>query len=195
MRIVLDSVSKREISNARALRHLRADGHIPGVVYGGGEDPISVQLSRDELRKVMQNPHFMSSLFEFKLANKQHRYVVKDVQYHPVTDDVLHIDFMRVIDGSVIYVTVPCETINESASVAVKRGGIVNHVMHTVNVVCALENVPESIQVDVSGFDFHHVVYAKDLVLPKGVQLGHTNKDATVLTIVPPKIMKEEAAE
>lgn len=190
MKIVLNSVAERAVSNSGALRALRSSGFVPGVVYGGGEAPMSVQVCAEELRRVMQNPHFRSSLFEF--AGKSARYVVKDVQYHPVTDAVLHVDFLRVVEGSVIYVTVPCETINESASVAVKRGGIVNHVMHSVNVMCSLECVPESIQIDVSGFDFHHVVYAKDLVLPAGVKLGHVNKDATVLTIVPPKIMKEE---
>ena len=192
MKIVLNSVSERTVSNSSALRALRKDGYVPGVVYGGGENPVSVQVCAEELRRVMQTPHFSSSLFEF--AGKKDKYVVKDVQYHPVTDSVLHVDFMRVVEGSVIYVTFPCETINESASPAVKRGGIVNHVMHSINVTCPLECVPESVQIDVSCFGFNHVVYAKDIQLPDGVNLGHVKKDATVLTIVPPKIMKEEEA-
>jgi large subunit ribosomal protein L25 len=132
-------------------------------------------------------------VFEVKgLEKKGQKLVVKDVQFHPVTDQPLHVDFMRVGKGSKVSVRVPLAFVNELASPGLKMGGVLNVLAHEMDVICDPDNIPEKIEIDLTGFEFHHTVHSHDVKLPEGITLPINCKSFTIATVVAPTIMKKE---
>lgn len=169
--------------NARAVRR---EKRVPGVIYGIKKDPESVSLDEKILTKEIMTPGFFSRLYAVSINGKEQPVLIKDVQLHPVTDRVMHIDFQRVDKTSKIHVSIPIIFINEDKSPGVKRGGMVNVVHHTLEVVCLATAIPESLTVDLTGTESNQAIHLGDLKLPKGVEAAHPERDHTIATIVPP---------
>jgi large subunit ribosomal protein L25 len=193
--VVLETKT-REKSGTGAARSDRRAGFVPCVIYGSAKEPESVCISEGLLNRYVHKANFFSTVFEMEgVGKKGQKFVVKDVQFHPVTDRPLHIDFLRVGKGSKISVRVPLAFVNELASPGLKLGGVLNVLVHEIDVVCDPENIPDKIEIDLTGFEFHRTVHAYDVKLPDSMNLPVGCKNFTIATVVAPTIMKKEATE
>ncbi|MGE4278317.1 MAG: 50S ribosomal protein L25/general stress protein Ctc [Magnetospirillum sp.] len=184
----------RDRAGKGAARSTRREGKVPGVIYGGKQDPICIAIDPRVIWAELHKPGFKTRLFDVDLGNGgKHRCLCRDVQFHPVTDQPLHIDLMRVSADAVVHVKVPVHVTNADKSPGVKAGGVVSLEMHEVEVTCAPDLIPGEIVVDLSGKDVGYSVHVSELALPAGVTPYHVGAAAAVLTIVPPTVKGGEA--
>jgi len=176
-----------------AARSVRREGRVPGVIYGGGEkaEPISVDFK--EINKHIYAGHFLTSIFELDIDGRKERVLPRDYQLDVVTDKPVHVDFFRLKAGSRVRIGVPVHVVNRELSPGIKKGGTVNLVLHSVELLAPADAIPESITVDLTGLDFYDSVHMSTLKLPEGCQPADTRADYTVVTIVPPTVFAEEA--
>ena len=192
------NANKREAQGTGASRRLRRAGKVPGIVYGGGKDTVSIELNHKDLFLQFRHEAFHSSILNLDLDGKQEQVLLRDYQLHPVRNDIQHIDFQRVSATEKIHVKVPLHFINAEIAPGVKLAhGIVTHVFTELDVVCLPKDLPEFIEVDLANLQAGHAVHLSELKLPKGVefvQLTHGD-DAAVASIPVPRggVVAEEA--
>lgn len=186
----------RDRAGKGASRAVRREGRVPAVIYGNKEAAVSIHIEEKRLVKLLSSGHFMNSVVELELDGKKHRALPRDVQFHPVNDRPIHVDFLRVSANSLITVNVPVRFENEHASPGLKRGGVLNVVRHEVELKCPAGSIPDDLIVDVTGFDVGDSIHVSVVKLPKGVTTV-IDRDFTIATIVAPSGMKsqEDAAE
>lgn len=190
--VVLEAKSREKLGTGSA-RADRKAGFVPCVIYGDNKEPAAVCIAKDLLSRYVHRSNFFSTVFELNgVEKKGQKFVAKDVQFHPVTDQPVHVDFLRVGKGSKVTVRVPLVFTNEAASPGLKNGGVLNVLVHEMDVVCDPESIPEKIEIDLTGSEFHHTIHAHDVVLGNGVSLPVNGKNFTIATIVAPTIMKKE---
>ncbi len=176
--------TKRDAQGTGASRRQRRAGQLPGIVYGGTKDPQPITLDHNELYHLLKKEVFHSSLLSVEVDGQNETVILRDTQWHPFKQQVLHIDFQRVAADEKIHVKVPLHFIGGDDSPAVKLGGcIVSAVINDVNVVCLPGNLPEFITVDLSGLEVGHSVHVSELKLPADVELVLRGEgDAVVAT-------------
>jgi large subunit ribosomal protein L25 len=174
-----------------AARAARYSGKVPGVIYGENKPPVLVLLEHDELRKRIYAGRFLTTLYNLDVEGTTHRVIPRDFQLDAIKDLPMHVDFLRVSEGATIRVNVAVHVLNSDQSPGVKRGGAVNIVTHTVEVMCLAESIPESIDVDISDLDINHSRHLSDVTLPPGVRVI-AQGDITLVTVVPPSGYAEE---
>lgn len=174
-----------------AARAARRSGNVPGVIYGENKPPILVQIDHAELRKRIYAGRFLTTLFHVDVDGTKHRVIPRDFQLDPVKDQPVHVDFLRVAEGALIRVNVAVHVLNAEQSPGVKRGGAVNVVTHTVQVMCPAESIPTAIDVDISDVDINHSKHLSDVKLPPNVRVI-AQGDITLVTVVPPSGYAEE---
>ena len=184
------SAEARDRAGKGASRALRREGRVPAVIYGNNEDPQSVHVEEKILNKLLGTGHFFNSVIMVEVGGKTVRTLAKDVAFHPVTDRPLHADFLRVSEHAKVHVNVPVHFANEAASPGIKRGGVLNIVIHDLDLVCDAAEIPDEILIDLTGLDVGASIHLKDVVLPKGVKPGHDDAEATLATIVAPSALK-----
>jgi large subunit ribosomal protein L25 len=192
MATVVLEAKPRKILGTGAARADRQSGFVPCVVYGDKKDPESICIAAHQLNSYVTKSTFFSTVFKIEGVGENCLFVAKDVQLHPVTERAVHVDFMRVGKGHTVTVRVPLTFVNEAASPGLKQGGVLNVLVHEMDVVCDPSNIPEHIEVDLTGFEFHHTVHAQDILLAPGMSLAPGSKNFTVATVVAPTILKKE---
>lgn len=155
-----------------ASRRLRRDGKVPGVIYGSGKDPVSLTLAHNHLMHHLEHEAFYSHILTVTVDGKAEKVVLKDLQRHPAKPKLLHVDFLRVGDNDVIHMHVPLHFINEEESVGAKAGGLVSHLMNSVDITCKAKDLPEYLQVDIIDLDMGVSLHLSDIELPKGVSIA-----------------------
>ncbi|MCE2459250.1 MAG: 50S ribosomal protein L25/general stress protein Ctc [Pseudomonadales bacterium] len=161
-----------ELGKGASRRLRRLSDKIPGVLYGGGGDPVSLTLAYRDLSKAMQEEAFFSQILELSVGDKTQACVLRDVQRHPATDKVQHIDFLRIQEDMPVQLHVPLHYTNEDRCVGVKLGGgRVAHNLIEVEVSCLPRDLPEYIEVDVAELDVGASLHLSDLDLPNGVSI------------------------
>ncbi len=189
-------IELRERAGKGAARALRRAGKLPAIVYGGSDEPEKIALSQNELKRVLaRHPRFMSSLWELRAGDRVIRALPREIQYHPVTDEPLHLDFLRAEAGARVEVEVPVVFVNEEVCAGLKRGGVLNVVRREVELECPVDNIPAELEVDLAGFDIGDSVHISHVRLPEGVVPTIRDRDFTICTIVPPTVVAEAAAE
>jgi len=177
-------------------RQTRRDGRVPAVIYGNKQAPLTISLNEREFVRILHQPGFFTHLFDVTVDGTAHRVLPRDVQFHPVTDLPLHVDFLRVSAETRITVNVPVEFVNQDKSPGLKRGGVLNIVRHEVEVTCGADDIPEHLTISCEGFDVGDSIHISAVTLPAGVTPTITDRDFTVATIVAPSGLKsEEGAE
>ena len=197
MSVVLDVVVREETGTGNA-REARRNGVVPGVIYGGDKAPVSVGVKFNELLKAINSGQFLSNMVEVSHDGKTQKVLTKDVQFHPVTDAPVHVDFYRVTEKTIIDVNVSAVFVGEDVSPGMKQGGALNVVRYNIEVKCPAGSIPESIEVDISGMEIGDSIHLSEVELPKGVKPGISDRDVTIATIVASRTSKtadEEAAE
>lgn len=189
------SAEKRERAGKGAARATRRAGRVPAVIYGEKKDPVMVSLEPQELSKFIRTGGFFSHLVELDVKGDKQRVIARDIQLDPVSDRPVHVDFMRVGKGSRIAVMVPVHFINDTASPGLKRGGVLNIVRHEIELNVSPENIPEFLEVDLTGTDIGASIHMSAIKLPEGVTPVIKNRDFTVATVAAPSAVKSEASE
>jgi len=188
---------KRDVKGTGASRRLRRAGNVPGVVYGGGKDAVTIELNHKELFMQFRHEAFHASILDLNLDGKKESVLLRDYQLHPVRNTIQHIDFQRVSTTEKIHVKVPFHFINADVAPGVKLGGgIVAHIMTEADVSCLAKDLPEFIEVDVAKLEMGHSIHLSEIKLPKGVefvQLAHGD-DAAVASIAKTRGGVSEAA-
>ncbi len=173
-------------------RAARRAGRVPAVIYGDKRDPVLITIDPKELDRLLHKAGFFASLFDIAVDGQKHHVLPRDVQFHPVTDRPLHVDFLRVTDRTQINVDIPVEFINEEESAGLTRGGVLNIVRHEIEVICAAGNIPTSFIVDLAGLDIGDSVHISEIALPSGVKPAIADRDFTIATIAAPTLFVEE---
>jgi large subunit ribosomal protein L25 len=177
-----------------AARAERRAGRVPAVIYGEKQDPITISLEFIEINKIIYAGHFLTTLFEVDVDGTKHRVIPRDYQLDVVKDFPIHVDFLRVSKGTTVTVDVPVHFVKQEASPALKSGGTLNVVAHTVELECPAESIPEAIEVDLTGAEFGDAFHLSTQKLPAGVTWAGQGDD-TLATIVAPVGADEPAAE
>ncbi len=192
----------REKTGRGEARRMRRAGLMPAVIYGGDKPELAITLNTMDTAKLLDKEAFYSSIINIKVkgARGDNRALVKDVQWHPVRDEAIHIDFFRVSSSDQVHMEVPVHAINAENCPGMKQGGLMEVIRHTLEVICRADSIPEHIDVDCSGLEIGDSLHIEDVAMPDGVQAQH-DVNFTVLTIAAPKVEKtaeegeEEAAE
>lgn len=178
---------EREGTGAGVARALRRDGKIPGVVYGGVEAPQPIAIDMKTVYTEAHKAGFFSRVYTLELSPKKKLQVIaRDIQFHPVTDAPLHVDFQRIDKNSKINVSIPVEYINEDKAPGVKLGGMLNIIVHNLEVVCSADSIPQKLTIDLAGMNINQSIHLDAVELPKGVKAANAGRDNTLVTIVPP---------
>lgn len=192
--IITLSAESRERAGKGAARAVRRAGRVPAIVYGDNQEPALVSLEPRELSRALARPSFFATLVDISVDGTTHRTLPRDVQYHPVSDAALHVDFMRVGAGAQVTVTVPVAFINHERSPGLRRGGILNIVRHGIEMVSSVDNIPDRLVVDLEGLEIGDSVHIGAVEMPEGARPAIHERDFTIASIAASSAVREEAA-
>lgn len=189
------TAAKRDQAGKGAARSLRRENRIPAVIYGDKKEPVLISLPSKEVNIEYYKGHMFTNLCDMDVDGQKQLLLARDVQLHPVTDVVEHVDFIRVTPKTKIAVYVPVKFINEDKSPSLSSRGTLNVVRHEVELFCTAIDIPEYVEVNVEGKEHGDAVKISNAVLPKGTSPVITNRDFTIATLVPPRTADQDAAE
>ena len=189
----------REVQGKGASRRLRRAGLVPAVLYGGGDDPVNLQLEHNDLFHHAQHEAFYSHILNLIVDGKSQRVVLRDMQRHPFKPSIMHIDFQRINENQAITMRAPLHFINEEQCVGVKTGGgIISHLLTELEISCLPKDLPEYIEVDVLELEVGESLHLSDLKVPEGVQISallHGGDPAQpVVSVQAPRVETVETA-
>ena len=189
------SAEARERAGKGASRAIRREGRVPAVIYGDSKDPEPIQVGERELMKLLNTGHFMNSLVEVDVSGAKSRTLPKDVQFHPVSDRPMHVDFLRIGAGATITLDIPVTFVNHEESPGLKRGGVLNVVRHELELTCPADSIPGEIVVALDGLEVGDSVHISQIDLPEGVTSAIDDRDFTVAGVVAPSALKRADSE
>lgn len=181
------SAQKRELSNKKAVRNLRAEERVPGIVYGNCQDPQPISLLHKEIAKSLSNEAFYTHIITLDLEGKSEKVVLKALQRHPFKPFITHVDFMRIDENQPLTMHVPFHFINEEKAPGVKAGGQVHKVLVEAEIRCLPKNIPSFIEIDLINLGVEEAIHLSQIQLPEGVEfvaLAHgEDHDLSVVSI------------
>ena len=182
----LISADLRDRVGKGSARAARRAGKIPAVIYGDKKEPIAIEIEARMMRKIIHEPGIFSRLLDINVDNGKHTVLMRDIHFHPVTDDPLHFDFLRVGGSSTISVAIGVEFINEDICPALKIGGVLNIVRHEVDLNCLPISIPEKLTVDLAEAKIGDSIHISAVELPDGVTPTIADRDFTIATLQSP---------
>ncbi|EMP57138.1 50S ribosomal protein L25/general stress protein Ctc [Marinobacter santoriniensis NKSG1] len=197
---VIEAFPRDDQGKGASRRLRREERKIPAIIYGGNKDATPVAIWHNELKKALENEAFFSHILTVDIQGKKESVILKDLQRHPYKPILTHADFQRVDKDHEIHVNVPLHFVNEETAPAIKlQGGVANHQINEVEVICLPQNLPEFIEVDMAEVDMDQVVHLSDLKLPKGVKIAALQQgedhDLPVVAIHKPRGAKVDDSE
>ncbi|MES1201576.1 MAG: 50S ribosomal protein L25/general stress protein Ctc [Pseudomonadota bacterium] len=185
------TVEKRERTGTGGARATRRSGMVPGVLYGGARGSVPIELKSDEVKKALRSGKFISHLIEIDHKGEKQPVIPRAIQYHPVSDEPVHIDFYRVEENAVIAIDVVVHFKNHDASPGLKRGGALNIVEHTISLRVPANKIPEEVVVDLTGLEIGNSIHISQIKLPEGCVPTIRDRDFTICSIAG-RIAEEE---
>lgn len=192
------NASPRTTQGRGASRRLRHTGKVPGIIYGGGKDAQSIEVDHKDLLMKLRLESFHASILNLNLGNEKLQVLLRDYQMHPYRNEVRHVDFQRVAADRKIHMRVPLHFVNAEISPGVKTGGgLVQHVMSELDIICLPADLPEYVEVDLANLQIGHSMHLADMKLPHGVESTQlrAGDNAVVATVTVPRAEAEPAAE
>jgi large subunit ribosomal protein L25 len=183
----------RDRAGKGAARAVRRQGQVPAVIYGGGEAPQTIALDFNQTKQLIFAGHFLTTVFEIDVDGKTTRAIPRDYQLDPVRDFPLHIDFLRLAAGQAVKVVVPVHVVGQEKSPGLKRGGTLQIVEHSVELLVPSDAIPDAIDVSVAELDLGSSLHLSDVTLPEGARPAN-QENVTLVTIVAPSGMNEDTA-
>ena len=182
---------KRENTSSGSTNKLRNEGFIPAILYGGNDPNQKISIIKKEINNIINSENFLSKVLELDIDGKKEKVLPRDVAYHVISDEPIHIDFMRVISGKKIILEIPVKFINHPDSPGLKRGGVLNIVRRKVELKCPAENIPDDIVIDLAGTDIGTSIKISSVKLSDNVSPTITDRDFVIATVAAPTVMKE----
>jgi len=170
---------------------LLSKGMVPGIVYGKGTEPTKIAFDNKTLQKLMHTGAFYSTILDIDIDGKSEKVLPKQLQYHPVTDKLIHFDFLRVQNDTKVTVEVPVEFLNQETCPGLKKGGVLNLVRREIELSCNANNIPDKLQFDLVNSEIGDSIKISNIDLPDGVKPTITDRDFVVATLVPPTVEVE----
>ena len=182
---------KREKISSGSNNKLRTEGFIPAILYGGKDPNQNISISKKEISNIINSDTFLSKVLEIEIDGKKEKVIPRDVAFHVVSEEPIHIDFMRIVSGKKIILEIPVKFINHPDSPGLKRGGVLNIVRRKVELKCPAETIPNEIIVDLAGTDIGTSIKISSVSLPENVVPTITDRDFVVATVAAPTVIKE----
>ncbi len=182
---------KRDNQSSGSNAKLRERGLIPAILYGGKDANQKISISKKEISTIIKSETFLSKVLELDIDGKKEKVIPRDVAYHVISEEPIHIDFMRIITGKKIILEIPVKFINHPESPGLKRGGVLNIVRRKVELKCPAEIIPDEIVVDLTGTDIGTSIKISSVKLPESVTPTITDRDFVVATVAAPTVIKE----
>ena len=182
---IRDTKTKGELSS------LRHNGNVPAIIYGGEAQNEKVAISKKLLKFLIEKENFLSSIITLNVDGKEQNVLPKEIKYHIITDEPIHVDFLRVVPGVKIKIEVPVKFINHETSPGLKRGGVLNIVRRKVELKCPSEKIPENLVIDLDGIDIGESFKISSISLDQDVAPTIQGRDFVIATLAAPTVMKE----
>ncbi len=182
---------KRESTSSGSTNKLRASGFIPAILYGGNNPNQKISIEKKAIRDIINSENFLSKVLELDIDGKKEKVLPRDVAYHVISEEPIHIDFMRVVSGKKIILEIPVKFINHPDSPGLKKGGVLNIVRRAVELKCPAENIPSDITIDLKGTDIGTSLKISSVNLPENVLPTITDRDFVIATVAAPTVIKE----
>ena len=170
---------------------LRKKGNVPGIIYGGKDQNQKVSVSTKEVKMLLEKENFLSNVLAIKLDGKNQNVLPREVKYDTITDEPIHVDFLRVVEGTKIILDIPVNFINNDKSPGLKRGGVLNIVRRKVELKCPTENIPTELVIDLDGVDIGDSFKISSIKLPDNVVPTIQGRDFVIATLAAPTVIKE----
>ena len=182
---------KREATSSGSNNRLRSEGLIPAILYGGKDSNQNISVKKKEIQSLVNSDTFLSKVLELDIDGKKEKVIPRDVAFHVVSEEPIHIDFMRIVAGKKIILEIPVKFINHPDSPGLKRGGVLNIVRRKVELKCPAENIPDEIIVDLAGTDIGTSIKISAVKLGNDVVPTITDRDFVIATVASPTVIKE----
>jgi len=182
---------KRETATSGSINRLRETGFIPAILYGGKDPNQKISIEKKAIREIINSESFLSKVLEIEIDGKKEKVLPREVAYHVVSEEPIHIDFMRITDGKKVVIEIPVNFKNHPESPGLKRGGVLNIVRRKVELKCPGESIPNEILIDLAGTDIGTSIKISYVKLPDNVVPTITDRDFVIATVAAPTVMKE----
>jgi len=183
--------TKRITASTGQVNKLRSEGFIPAVLYGGKKSNLNISLKKLHLQNFLNKESFMSKVFDLDIDGNAEKVLPRDVSYDPVSDEPIHIDFLRIAKGSKLTLEIPVKFINSDKSQGLKKGGVLNIVRRKVELKCPTENIPNEIVVDLNNTEINSSLKISSVKLPENVVPTIVDRDFVIATVAAPTILVE----
>ena len=183
--------SIRDTKTKGQVNTLRQKGEVPAIIYGGKEENQKISLSKKKVKSLIEQENFLSNIITLDINGKPIKALPREVSYDILTDDPIHIDFLRIVKGAKIIIEIPVKFINNEKSPGLKRGGVLNIVRRKVELKCGAENVPNELVVDLEGLEIGTSIKISSITLPENVKPTIQGRDFVVATVAAPTVFKE----
>ena len=184
-------VTIRNTNTRGEVNSLRINGNVPAIVYGGTEKNQKIFLNKKNIKNLIERENFLSNIISLNLDGKTQNVLPKEIVWDPITDEPIHIDFLRIVQGAKIVLEIPVKFINNEKSPGLKRGGVLNIVRRKVELKCPSENIPTELIVDLDNLDIGASIKISSIKLPENVTPTIQERDFVVATVAAPTIIKE----
>ena len=183
--------SIRNTKSKGELNSLRQNGEVPAIIYGGKEENQKVALSKKQIKNLIEQENFLSNIINLNIDGQTVKVLPREVSYDTLTDDPIHVDFLRIVKGGKIIIEIPVRFINNEKSPGLKRGGVLNIVRRKIELKCGTENVPSELIVDLDGLEIGTSIKISSISLPENVKPTIQGRDFVVATVAAPTVFKE----
>ena len=181
----------RNTNTKGEINTLRKKGIVPGIIYGGKNENQKVSVSTKEVKNLLEKENFLSNVLSLKLEGKNQNVLPREIKYDIITDEPIHVDFLRIVEGTKIILDIPVKFINNEKSPGLKRGGVLNIVRRKVELKCPTENIPTELVIDLDGVDIGDSFKISSIKLPENVTPTIQGRDFVIATLAAPTVIKE----
>ena len=182
---------KRENTSSGSNNKLRSEGLIPAILYGGKDANLNISIQKKEIKNLINSDTFLSKVLELEINGKKEKVIPRDIAFNVVSEEPIHIDFMRIVSGKKIILEIPVKFINHPDSPGLKRGGVLNIVRRKIELKCPAENIPNEIVVDLAGTDIGTSIKISSVKLEENVIPTISDRDFVIATVASPTVIKE----
>jgi len=185
------SATIRDTKTKGDTNRLRSNGNVPCILYGGKDQSQKLKISKKEIKNLIEKENFLSNVITLKLEGKSLNVLPREVSFDVITDEPIHVDFLRIVKGEKIVLEIPVKFINTENSPGIKRGGVLNIVRRKIELNCPTENIPTELIVDLDGLDIGSSIKISSVNLPDNVSPTIRGRDFVIATVAAPTIVKE----
>ena len=185
------NATNRETKTRGDVNNLRNQGNVPGILYGGKDQNQKISVSKKNLKILLEKENFLSNILKLTIDGKEQQVIPRDIKYDILSDEPIHLDFMRIVAGTKIILEIPVRFINNEKSPGLKRGGVLNIVRRKVELKCPSENIPSELVIDLEGMDIGTSFKISSVTLPENVTPTIQGRDFVIATLAAPTVIKE----